>query len=137
MSAAQPDREWRELIEELAAHPDADPDALARRLELEAAIARALAEASRLADRLPSASSADSPAYLSPSAFALRLGVDRKTIDRQLQAMTEGIHYLRIGRRVVINVEHATAFLAGRSAAAANDDLLAAFDAKAKGPRSA
>lgn len=129
MSAAQPDREWRELIEELAAHPEADPEALARRLELDAAVRRALAEARR-----SSPSSADSPAYLSPSAFALRLGVDRKTIDRQLQAMTEGIHYLRIGRRVVIHVERATAFLAGRRAAsaAANDDLLAAFEAKAQ-----
>ena len=135
MSAAQPDRDWLLYLEELAAHPAADPAAVARRLEIEAAIARALASIAPSAAPQPAAT--DSPAYLSPSAFALRLGVDRKTIDRQLEAMTEGTHYLRVGRRIVINVENATAFLAGRSAAAANDDLLAAFDAKARRPRSA
>lgn len=98
-----------------------------------AAVRAAVAEALKPSPSPPIASAE----YLSPARLAQKLGVDRKTIDRQLAHMTEGEQYIRMGRRVVIKVSAAMAFLSGSGARALNDEqsLLEAFTAKARARR--
>lgn len=106
---------------------------------LEARIAAAIRDALPLPAAptqppLQPAPGSGTPQYMAPAAFAAHLGVDRKSVDRQLATMTEGEHFIRVGRRVVIHVEAATAWLAGREprTTAAEVTLLEAFACKAR-----
>lgn len=105
-------------------------------VKLAAAVEHSMRRVLEAMPRAPAAvtSTPTSSVYASPAEFALRLGVDRKTVDRQLASMTEGVHFLRIGRRVVIHVSAATDFLAGREPreTASQADLLSQFSAKAR-----